>query len=52
MGGSMTAGHEVGGLQNAWPALLTNISEFSALSVTNRAEGSTGTTWFLQNLGT
>ena len=52
MGGSMTAGAEVGGLHNAWPAMLTNITEFNGLNITNRAQGSTGTTWFLQNLGT
>jgi len=52
MGGSMTAGSEVGGLEYAWPALLANITEFSGLTITNRAQGSTGTTWFLQNLGT
>ena len=57
MGGSMTAGHEAGSehfpsKNNAWPAMLGNITEFSGLKITNRAQGSTGTTWFLQNLGT
>lgn len=52
MGGSMTAGMEVGGLKYAWPALLANIAEFSGLTITNRAQSSTGTAWFLQNLGT
>ena len=51
MGGSMTAGHEVG-IKYAWPTLLGNIPEFSSLNITNRAQGSTGTVWFLQNLGT
>ena len=50
MGGSLTAGNEVGGKPAAWPALLNR--QLPSWDITNRAVGSTGSVWFLQNLGT
>eukprot|EP00956_Cyclotella_meneghiniana_P027847 scaffold63518_cov42-Cyclotella_meneghiniana.AAC.1 len=52
MGGSLTAGQEVGGKNNSWASMLANITELSHLNITNRAQGATGTVNHVQNLGT
>tara|TARA_B100000795_G_scaffold85847_1_gene62368 strand:+ start:7932 stop:9152 length:1221 start_codon:yes stop_codon:yes gene_type:complete len=50
LGGSVTTGHEAGGIKNAWPSVLEKENCTGISSITNRAVAATGSNYAVYNL--
>jgi len=52
LGGSLTVGHDAGGMEHAWPALLSRENCIGVGLVENRGKASTGSNYALANIQT